>query len=185
MMTSQLHPKKLRSVAELARFCVSKPDLLADSLLQQVLGIAIRKLHDHSQSVLGRGKYLGHAYWSEAARELLAQNGGKLRGIQNHLAHEHVVPLQLIVEQLLRLPASSGVADFEAIISRLSLVAILKKGEEVELDNRLRALPLPPDWHEKDLWARYRSGKFLHCIFDGDGRCVDAGREAQTEGPGQ
>jgi hypothetical protein len=174
-MTTRLHKTKLRAVAELARFCVRNPDLLDDKLIPQTLGIALRKLHDFGESSRGRGKYTGHAYWSRDADAWLQKNGGVDKVIRKQLTHEHVIPVKIVVAELLRLSPQAEIREFEAVIQRLSLVAIITRQEDAE---RLRGVKLKdapdPRWFESDRWWRYRKAGLLANIIDQEGNCVDA-----------
>jgi hypothetical protein len=174
-MATRLQKTKLRAVAQLAQFCVRNPDLLTDNLIPQTLGIAIRKLHDFGNSDLGKGKYLGHAFWSRRARILLAKNGGTDNGIKLHLAHEHVIPVKLVVDELLALKPESKITEFERLIRRLSRVAIITREEEIKMLRPVKLSQAPSErWYFKDPWWRYRKAKLLRSIVDESGRRVDA-----------
>jgi hypothetical protein len=166
---SKLNRTKVRGVAAFARFCVRNPELLGDKLIPQTLGIAIRKLHDFGECCLGTGKYLGHPYWSRQASSLLRKNSGKVNGIKKDLAHEHVIPVQIVVRELLALPRQLSARDFERVIRRFSLVAIITGEEDVEL--RKVKLANAPDkrWFVSDPWWRYREAKLLPKIIDHSG----------------
>lgn len=169
-MRTNLHPAKLHAVAQFAHFCVHNPDLLSDKLIPQTLGIALRKLHDFGKCSLGTGKYLGHPCWSRKARSLLDQNAGKIHGIKVRLAHEHVIPVKLVVDEMLAMPKRADVRKFENLIRKLSLVAIITREEEEQL--RSVKLSDAPDkrWFTHDPWWRYREAKLLASIVDVSGK---------------
>lgn len=172
-MRTNLHQTKLRSVAKFARFCVRNPDLLTDQLIPQTLGVAVRKLHDFGECSLGSGKYLGHPCWSRAAKNLLIENGGKLKGIQKYLAHEHVVPVQLIVQELLALPKQSKIEQYEEVIRNLSVVAIITREEESKYLRPIKLADAPNErWFEKDPWWRYRQAGMLKDILNEAGKRI-------------
>ena len=174
-MRSKLHGTKLHAVAQFAQFCVRNPELLSDKLIPQTLGIAVRKLHDFGECSLGTGKYLGHPCWSRNARTLFEQNSRKVHGIKKHLAHEHVIPVQLIVDELLSLPPQSTVRDFEKVIRKLSLVAIITRVEEAEQLRWVKAADAPSKrWFIRDPWWRYRKAKLLSSIVNAAGKQIDA-----------
>lgn len=172
-MRTNLHQTKLRAVAQFAQFCVRNPDLLTDKLIPQTLGVAVRKLHDFGECSLGSGKYLGHPCWSRAARNLLIENGGKLKGIQKSLAHEHVVPVQLIVQELLTLPKQAKIEQYEEVIRNLSLVAIITRDEESKHLRPIKLADAPNErWFEKDPWWRYRQAGMLKDMLNEAGKRI-------------
>lgn len=170
---TKLNSKKLRAVAELARFCVAHPELLDDTLLPQTLGIAIRKLHDFGECKLGKGKYLGHPYWSREARVLLEANSRKIEGIESSLSHEHVIPVSVVVKRLLSLPTKSSIQEFENEIRRLSLVAIIHRDQDASLRAVKISRSSNHDWIESDPWWRYREAKILSQIVDDSGNGLE------------
>ncbi|WP_146613002.1 hypothetical protein [Halomonas sp. SL1] len=164
-----MNKRKLRSVAELAMFCNQRPDLCSDKILPQSLSIAIRKLHDHGESPLGKGKYLGHPFWSISARDLLKANGWKVVGIKRLLSHEHVIPVSLLVRKILEPGCGDCVEDFEEIVSRYSLVAIITREEDVRLREAKQWKSVGLEWVENDPWWRYREAKLFSEMVDGEG----------------
>jgi hypothetical protein len=135
--------------------------------------LALRKLHDFGECSLGSGKYLGHPCWSRAARSLLIENGDKLKGIQKSLAHEHVVPVQLIVQELLALPKQSKIEQYEEVIRNLSLVAIITRDEESKYLRPVKLADAPNErWFEKDPWWRYRQAGILKDILNETGKRI-------------
>jgi len=174
-MRATLNREKLRAVAKFAQFCVRNRALLDDRLIPQTLGIAIRKLHDFGECSRGRGKYLGHPCWSREARKLLEGNSDKVRGIIGKLSHEHVIPVGVVVTELLARPAQTSVREFEELITRLSLVAIVTRTEEIEHLHSIKLQDAPSDrWFDSDPWWRYRKGRLLAKIVDDTGCRIDA-----------
>jgi hypothetical protein len=174
-MPITLHKSKLRAVAELARFCVRNPDLLDDKLIPQTLGVAVRKLHDFGECSRGRGKFLGHEYWSRDADALLRKNKRTDKGIRKYLRHEHVVPVNIIVSELLSLDPKAPLSSFEEVISNLSLVAIITREEDAEKINKVKMKDAPGTrWFDTDKWWRYRQAKLFESIIDAAGKGVDA-----------
>jgi hypothetical protein len=150
--------KKLRTIAALAKLCVEHTKKLPDDLtIKQVLTEAIRKLHDHAQSHRGKGKYEGHAHWSRKALQLLTDSGNRLTDIKGKLAHEHVVPVNIVVGKLLALPLTSSIDVFEKIITDFSVVAILTKEEDALLRAAKLHKSMPSNWDHQDPWIRYRN----------------------------
>jgi hypothetical protein len=171
---TKLHSAKLHAVAQFAQFCVRNPDLLSDKLIPQTLGIAVRKLHDFGKCGLGSGKYLGHPYWSRKARSLLIQNSRKLQGIQIQLAHEHVIPIKLIVRELLLMPKQTTVREFENMIRRMSLVAIITREEEITYLRAVKPTDAPKErWFVRDPWWRYRKAGLLSSIVNESGKRIN------------
>ncbi len=172
-MRTKLNPTKLHAVARFAQFCVSNPDLLTDTLISQTLGIAIRKLHDFGECRLGNGKYLGHPAWSRNARALLDANADKMRGITKHLAHEHVIPVSVVVGELKALPRTASISRFEDTIRNLSLVAIITRKEEAEQLRPVTLADAPERWFVTDPWWRYRKAGLLSKMVDDAGKPID------------
>lgn len=171
-MRSSLDSTKLHAVARFAQFCVRNPDLLTDTLISQTIGIAVRKLHDYGECRLGSGKYLGHPCWSRNARALLDANSGKIRGITKHLAHEHVIPVHIVVGELLALPQTASVSRFEEAIRDFSLVAIITRKEEIEQLRPVKLTDAPGRWFVTDPWWRYRKAGLLSKMVDDAGKHI-------------
>lgn len=171
-MRSSLDSTKLHAVARFAQFCVRNPDLLTDTLISQTMNIAVRKLHDFGKSRLGPGKYLGHPFWSRNARAFLDANSGKIHGITKHLAHEHVIPVHIVVGELLALPQTASVGRFEEAIRELSLVAIITRKEDAEQLRSVKIIDAPERWFVTDPWWRYRKAGLLSEMVDDAGKPV-------------
>lgn len=109
-----------------------------------------RAVVDHAVWVWSEfeGKYDGCKYWSEAARAFLRSDG------KTNLIHEHLVPRGLIRKTLFDLKPATP----EAVrhVMETWCIGVVVTAEE---DQRLNALKLrskmPPDWDQKDSWARY------------------------------
>ena len=156
MTDTELNSAKLRTVAFASRF-VASADLsnLDRTIARQMLGEGIRKLHDRAVSFRGQGKFRGHAHWSCTALALLRNNGGTERGIKKLLSHEHVVPVNVVLDILLR-NASATIDDMEGLIRRFSVVAIITREEEAIVSKGGLKNKMPEHWDGNDVWARYK-----------------------------
>ena len=164
MNGTHLHSAKLRTVSSIVKFVAVLPIATLDcTIASQMIREGIRKLHDCATSSRGHGKYLGHAHWSRAALKHLEQNGGATSGITKLLAHEHVVPVGIVVSELLKGGQKTEI-EIEKLILRLSVVAIITREEEALLSEAKLRSRMPDDWDGHDIWARYRAVGLYECI---------------------
>jgi len=164
MSTADLNPVKLRTVAAIAHSVLSVGMADLDkTIARQMLEEGIRKLHDSATSFRGQGKYRGHAHWSRSAQKILNNNGGTQRGITGLLSHEHVVPVNVVLDILLRNSATATTNDIEELILSYSVVAIITREEEAILTGAGLKSRMPDGWDGRDVWARYKAtGLYEH-----------------------
>ncbi len=151
-MHNDLKPEKVRTVARVAKFFVDKKSEQTDRIIeQQMVREGIRKIHDAAKSFRGIGKYCGHAHWSVKALELLESNRGRVKGITDDLAHEHVIPVSVLVgDMLFKNPPGTELEKYESQICEFSIVAIITDEEHKKLNK------MPEGWQVgSDPWARY------------------------------
>lgn len=159
----ELNQSKVELVAKVAKFLVDS-DLVNqnESLSYQLISEGIRKIHDYAICFRGKGKYLGHPYWSNKALKLLKENNGKVQGIQKFLSHEHVIPVSMVVKgKLFKLKKGTDIGDYIKIINDYSVVAIITREENKMLSNKGYGNKLPKDSDEKDIFGRYRKVGFI------------------------
>ena len=106
-------------------------------------------LHQHWQH-----KILG--MHGDVKKEALPRSLAAVGRPRNDLVVEHVVPMQVIVNLLLDSPRRSE-RSILALLQRLYIVRAVTKAEDERLrGTRLRS-QMPPDWDQKDPWARYKA----------------------------
>lgn len=148
---------KVRAFSRIASAILSQWDALEDyAIARQILAEGIRKIHDQAHSQRGKGKYLGHALWSKKALALLDQADGRISAIKRELAHEHVIPVSVVIDKLLELGSNADPESCEKVIRTWSIVAIVTRDENAVLSRYKLGKTMPPSWDGKDPWARYR-----------------------------
>ena len=140
-----------------------------DELLGTMLAEGLRKYHDISESIAGKGKYLGHKYWSLAAWNLLIENNKIIdSSLKLKLRHEHLIPLKyLIRNKLFKLTTDHSLVEVMNQINTFSVVAIITKEEDAILNKSKIKSKMPQDWDGIDIFARYKSGSLTNtALFD-------------------
>lgn len=149
--------EKLNALAMSIKSIVdSKVTHIDKTLPSQMINIGIRKLHDIARSERGKGKYLGHPLWSKNAIKILEENEGKIKGVTEYLTHEHLVPLNVVVELLIRIPLNSPVDIYKREILKLAAVAIITREEDMRFDEAKLTRKMPHNWCGTDVFARYK-----------------------------
>ncbi len=98
------------------------------------------------------GKYDGCQYWSKAALEF--------RGNPKMLVHEHVMPKKLVIELLLKMSSPTTSSVYQLLDSYCK-GAVITRAEDAALNRLGLRSKMPPDWDEKDLWARYKVAEIV------------------------
>jgi len=157
---------KVSTFAKIASQMLAQWDYLEDqTIARQMLAEGLRKIHDNATSSRGKGKYLGHSLWSKNALALLGEAKGNVRSISSELAHEHVVPVAVVIDKLLALGKSPDASACEALIRKWSIVAIVTRAENRLLSSAGLKNAMPDLWDDDDCWARYRAVGLLGSIL--------------------
>jgi hypothetical protein len=92
------------------------------------------------------GKYVGCKYWSKAA--------WRLRGGDEKLVHEHLVPKKEIIGQLVQLknPSPESVRE---VLERFCIGVVVTAEEDQRLNKLGLRAKMPEGWDGQDPWARY------------------------------
>lgn len=154
---------KLQTFCRAAALMISSKTNNCDvDILRKMLAEGIRKLHDNvtHPNGLGRGKYLGHPIWSRAAKDLLDGGEKSVNSIKCMLRHEHVIPINVVVSELIALGVTANFTLCQDIMVKRSVVAIITRAE----DAKLRRNSMPDDKNLDPVWARYEEAG-LHDIF--------------------
>ncbi|WP_070962898.1 hypothetical protein [Vibrio sonorensis] len=151
--------KKLEAVAASAKALVDaglveNTKLRETTIPTRMLNIALRKLHDTGSSSRGTGKFEGHPLWSKEAEKIAAQLNYKKGKYRKYLAHEHMVPVNVVCDKLLGIEKDKPLDDFYKVIREFSAVAIVSKEEDKLLDKFKNDMP---DKWKSDVFARYRA----------------------------
>ncbi len=157
MPRTRLNSEKLLTLAQTAAFLVKRWRQLPDQhIAHEMLREGVRKLHDNTTSHRGTRKYLGHADWSQNALLVLRRAGGNIDRARNKLRHEHVVPVNVVVDLLIGLGRQASTDSCAKLIRRYSRVAIITRAEDRLLAKAHLSTSMPENWNGHDIWARYR-----------------------------
>ncbi len=131
-----------------------------DELLGTMIAEGLRKYHDIAESLVGKGKYLGHKYWSLAAWNLLLENNKIIDSkLKLNLRHEHLIPLKyLIRNKFFKLNSNLSLTEVMNEINSFAVVAIITKEEDKALNESKIKSKMPTDWDFNDVFARYKIG---------------------------
>jgi len=164
---AQYKEDKINALAISIKSIVDSKVVQIDKMLpSQMINVGIRKLHDNAQSPRGKGKYLGHPIWSKKALKILELNDGRISNITKYLSHEHLVPLNIIVNKLLEIPQQAGIDIYKNTIIKFAAVVIITREEEqlfraVKLSNTM-----PVDWCGSDVFARYKKVRLFNELVE-------------------
>lgn len=157
MSRTRLSREKVETLARTASFLVRQWRQLPDTrIAHEMLREGLRKLHDHAKSHRGERKYLGHADWSIAALRELRLAKGDVDKARHKLRHEHVVPVNVVVDLLIGLGRQATPEACEKVIRRYSRVAIITRTEDTLFGDANLSNAMPDNWNGRDLWARYK-----------------------------
>lgn len=144
----------LLGCAKLVKFVLSNNlTVLERKLFAKMLVEGFRKAHDQAESKFGKGKFLGHLYWSKSALDLLGDKTEVNKSISDNLRHEHSVPLIYLAEKILfEMPRDSTELEIFQKIKTFGAVVIMTRDEDknLELKNKM-----PENWDQQDIFARY------------------------------
>ncbi|GIU15226.1 MULTISPECIES: hypothetical protein [unclassified Shewanella] len=148
---------KLEALTMLVKFSIDQGVVEVDSqLTNQVINVAIRKLHDSASSFRGEKKYLGHPGWSNEALAILDAHDGAITRCTSKLRHEHIVPISVVVEKLLSYPKNTPLETFKKIILKYAAVVIISSDEDALFREYKLQKTMPANWDGKDVFARYK-----------------------------
>lgn len=172
MQKAKLCENKIRTIATIAKNFVDSDFNNSDkTLAKQIVGIGIRKIHDHAECNKGKGKYLGHPHWSKKAIALLKENNNKTKGIVGKLRSEHVIPINYLVNNIIfKNEKGIDIEIYEGQILKHSLVAILEKEENKAFSKAFKehgvSDSMPKDWspNHGNPFARYELAELINHI---------------------
>jgi hypothetical protein len=104
------------------------------------------------------GKYEGCKHWSKAAWEI--------RGQQNMLVHEHIIPKSIVIQRLLELPTATT-SSVNQLLESYCKGAVITRNEDARLNSHGLRSKMPTDWDEKDVWDRYKNAGIVLNIHAG------------------
>lgn len=144
----------LLGCAKLVKFVLSNNFTeLEKKLFAKMLVEGFRKAHDQAESEFGKGKFLGHLYWTKSALELLADNAAIKKSLSDNLRHEHSVPLIYLAENILfKMSKDATELDIFEKIKTFGIVVIMTREEDSKLVPKNK---MPDNWDKQDVFARY------------------------------
>jgi len=96
------------------------------------------------------GKHEGCEHWSAAAWEFRSQT--------KMLTHEHVVPIKVVIELLLKLPSPTA-SSVHQLLESFCKAAVVTREEDARLNRLGLRSKMPSGWDGSDVWARYTLAK--------------------------
>jgi len=108
------------------------------------------------------GKYDGCAYWSRKA--------WAARDSRKHLRHDHVVPKQLIVQELKAIRGKATPKRVRQVLAKWCVGAVITIDEDRRLTKLGLRARMPDDWNGIDSWARYTLARIALRKPNGHGR---------------
>jgi hypothetical protein len=160
---SILSQEKIATLAIVVKFIVDSGINNFDiHLVRDLIGEGLRKIHDRAESFRGKGKHLGHPYWTKSALRQYELNISLRRNNPNikkehGLKHEHVIPIDYVINKiLLSNKSNTPLIEYINQINSYSVVAIVTDDENKKLSNKM-----PQNWEINGMFARYIEAELL------------------------